>query len=56
MGPERFDTEFNKGVKGTDVAQSGIEEKTQAALGRLTGGGPQAHHRAGRVDGHAIRQ
>ncbi|MFE3221167.1 hypothetical protein [Streptomyces antimycoticus] len=35
-GRERFDAAYNKAVKGTGVAPRGAEEKTQAALGRLT--------------------
>lgn len=35
-GPERFNTAFNAAVKGTGVAPRDTEEKTQAALGRLT--------------------
>ncbi|MFD4763866.1 hypothetical protein ACFWOJ_35060 [Streptomyces sp. NPDC058439] len=35
-GRERFDAEFNKAVKGTGLAPRGADEKTQAALGRLT--------------------
>ncbi|MEV6867608.1 hypothetical protein AB0M44_42295 [Streptosporangium subroseum] len=35
-GRERFDAAFDKAVKGTGVEPRGAEEKTQAALGRLT--------------------
>ncbi|MGW1696381.1 hypothetical protein [Streptomyces sp. NPDC002399] len=35
-GRERFDAAYDKSVKGTGVAPRGAEEKTQAALGRLT--------------------
>ncbi|MET8130288.1 hypothetical protein [Streptomyces sp. NPDC005231] len=35
-GRERFDTGFNKAVKGTGVAQRGTDEKTGQVLGRLT--------------------
>jgi len=35
-GRERFDAAFNKEVKGTGVGPRAPEEKTQAALGRLT--------------------
>ncbi|WP_158754910.1 hypothetical protein [Streptomyces sp. NRRL F-2580] len=35
-GRERFDAAFNKAVAGTGVAPRGAQEKTRAALGRLT--------------------
>ncbi|MFD3959709.1 MULTISPECIES: hypothetical protein [Streptomyces] len=35
-GRERFGAGFNKAMGGTGVAPRGAEEKTQAALGRLT--------------------
>lgn len=36
MPRQRFDAAYGTAMKGTGVAPRGAEEKTQAALGRLT--------------------